>query len=222
MTPDWIGAFFVGLIGAGHCIGMCGGIASVLSMGKHSRQNSFVIPIYYNLGRLLSYAFIGALIGGTVSSLAQVSAFNGLLIWLRLLAALFMVLLALYIGKWWHGLLFVEKLGQKVWEHISPLGQSILPLKSPVHAFPFGLIWGWLPCGLVYSTLTWSAVSGSWINGGLIMLAFGLGTLPAMLTVGFGASFIKKLQQSPLFRQTGAVMILMYGLFTGYHAFAML
>ncbi|MBW3697875.1 sulfite exporter TauE/SafE family protein [Vibrio sp. T187] len=222
MNPDWIGAFFVGLIGAGHCMGMCGGIASVLSLGNQSTQSKVLTPLFYNTGRLLSYFIIGAIIGGAVSSISQFSEINSALVWLRLVAAVFMILLALYIGKWWHGLLTVEKIGQFVWKVISPLGQSILPLKHPTHALPFGFIWGWLPCGLVYSTLTWSAVSGGWLEGGSIMLAFGLGTLPAMLTVGYGASFLKKLQQSQLFRQAGALAILSYGLYTGYDALTLL
>ncbi|MCY9865835.1 sulfite exporter TauE/SafE family protein [Vibrio coralliirubri] len=216
MTPDWIGAFVVGLIGAGHCMGMCGGIASLLSIGNS--KPSPVIPLLYNLGRLLSYAVIGGVIGGAISSIGQLSDFNALLGWLRLFAAGFMIVLGLYIGKWWFGLLFFEKVGQKLWRYISPLGKSFLPLKHPSHALPFGFIWGWLPCGLVYSMLTWAAVSGSWYNGAGIMLAFGLGTLPAMLTVGMGASFLKKLQQADLFRQLGAILILLYGFYTGYMA----
>lgn len=222
MTADWLGAFFVGLIGAGHCMGMCGGIASVLSIGNTGKANKLAIPIFYNFGRLASYTLIGAIIGGTVSSLAQFSELNSVLIWLRLLAAMFMILLALYIGKWWHGLLVVEKLGQNIWKHISPAGQSLLPLKKPLHALPFGFIWGWLPCGLVYSTLTWSAVSGSWLDGGLIMLSFGLGTLPAMLAIGYGATVLKRFQQSNVFRQVGAFLILTYGLHTGYDALMLL
>jgi len=222
MTADWLGAFFVGLIGAGHCMGMCGGIASVLSIGNTNKANKFAIPIFYNFGRLASYTLIGAVIGGAISSLSQFSEINGVLNWLRLIAALFMVLLALYIGKWWHGLLAIEKLGQHIWKHISPAGQSLLPLKKPYHALPFGFIWGWLPCGLVYSTLTWSAVSGSWLDGGLIMLSFGLGTLPAMLAIGYGATVLKRFQQSSAFRQVGAFLILSYGLYTGYNALILL
>ncbi|MFA0567062.1 sulfite exporter TauE/SafE family protein [Vibrio gallaecicus] len=216
MTPDWVGAFFIGLIGAGHCMGMCGGIASLLSIG--SQKPSPMTPLLYNLGRLSSYALIGAIVGGAISSIGELSQFNALLGWLRLFTAIFMIILALYIGKWWFGLLVFEKLGQRLWRYISPIGKSFLPLKHPSHALPFGFIWGWLPCGLVYSMLTWAAVSGSSINGAGIMLAFGLGTLPAMLAVGVGANLIKRIQQATLFRQLGAVLIFIYGLYTGYIA----
>lgn len=212
MTPDWIGAFFVGLIGAGHCMGMCGGIASLLSSSKPHPA----IPLFYNLGRLISYALFGFIIGGAVASVAEFSQINNVLAWLRLLTALFMILLALYIGRWWHGLLAIEKLGQYLWRYISPAGKFFLPLKSPFYALPFGFIWGWLPCGLVYSMLTWAAVSGSSINGSLVMLSFGLGTLPAMLFVGYGASYLHKLQQNLYFRNIGALVILIYGIHTAY------
>ncbi|WP_076587855.1 sulfite exporter TauE/SafE family protein [Vibrio ostreicida] len=220
MTTDWLGALLVGLIGAGHCMGMCGGIASVLSLGQ--KEHSKLVPIFYNLGRLLSYSFIGALVGGTVSTITQIGALNGALVWLRLAAALFMVLLACYIGRWWQGLVYIETWGKKLWRFISPAGQSLLPLKSPLHALPFGFVWGWLPCGLVYSTLTWSAVSGSALDGALIMFAFGLGTLPAMLMMGFGASSLHHIQKSKIFRNLGALILLTYGLYTGYGALLLL
>lgn len=214
MTPDWLGAFIIGLVGAGHCMGMCGGIASMLSMGQAAPSKW--TPLFYNLGRLSSYAVIGALVGATVASISEVSQLNHVLLWLRMAAALFMILLACYIGRWWQGLLYIEKLGQFIWRRISPAATALLPLKSPLHALPLGFIWGWLPCGLVYSSLTWSAVSGSAIDGALIMFAFGAGTLPAMLAVGHAAHSLKKLQNSALFRHLVAISILLYGLYTAY------
>ena len=211
MTPDWIGAFLIGIIGAGHCMGMCGGIASLLSTS--SPTHTILTPIFYNLGRLTSYCVIGAIVGGAISTVAEFSEVSQSLTWLRLIAALFMILLAFYIGRWWHGLVYIELLGQKLWKWIAPAGQSLLPLKSPLYALPFGFIWGWLPCGLVYSTLTWAAVSGSAFNGAFIMVAFGLGTLPAMLFVGISANQTHKLQRSNVLSQLGAVTILLYGLY---------
>ncbi|GLT19965.1 cytochrome biogenesis protein [Vibrio zhanjiangensis] len=220
MTPDWIGAFFIGIVGAAHCMGMCGGIASLLS--TNSSNHSISIPILYNLGRLISYCVIGAVIGGAISSIAEFSAINQALSWLRIVAALFMILLALYIGRWWHGLVYIERFGQNLWKYIAPAGQAFLPLKSPLYALPFGFIWGWLPCGLVYSILTWAAVSGSAVNGAFIMLAFGLGTFPAMLLVGFGATYLNKLKQSNVFRQAGAIAILAYGIYTLHQTITLL
>ncbi|KJY82408.1 cytochrome biogenesis protein [Vibrio galatheae] len=220
MNPDWLGAFFIGLAGAGHCMGMCGGIASMLSLGQ--AQPSKWVPLFYNLGRLLSYALLGAIVGGAISSISQVGQVNNVLVWLRLAAALFMILLAGYIGRWWQGLLYIEKFGQIIWRYVSPAGKSLLPLRKPIHALPFGFIWGWLPCGLVYSTLTWSAVSGSVLNGALVMLAFGAGTLPAMLLAGHAATSLHKLQNSNTFRHIVGLTLLIYGLYTAYGALTLL
>ncbi|MGR5131792.1 sulfite exporter TauE/SafE family protein [Vibrio alfacsensis] len=222
MSPDFIGAFMIGLVGAGHCMGMCGGIASLLSMGTSNHTPSSLIPLFYNVGRLLSYAVIGTLVGGMVSGLSELSGLTQSLAWLRFIAAMFMILVALYIAKWWQGLLLIEKVGQYIWKYISPAGKKLLPLKRPIHALPFGFIWGWLPCGLVYSALTWSAVSGGAMNGGLIMLAFGLGTLPSMLAVGYGATQFKKLQKSLIFRNISALILITYGLYTAFGAMGML
>lgn len=220
MSPDFLGAFVIGLLGAGHCMGMCGGIASLLTINQGSKAAAPLLM--YNAGRLLSYMTFGAIIGGLVSSLATLASLNHFLLWLRLVAALLMVGLGLYVGRWWFGILKLEQLGQHVWKLISPAGKALLPLRKNWYALPFGFIWGWLPCGLVYSILTWAAVSGGFLQGALVMGAFGLGTLPAMLLVGFGATKIKQLQQSKIFRHIAAVCIIVYGLFTGYGAINML
>ncbi len=220
MNADFLAAFVIGLVGAGHCVGMCGGIASLLTMGQS--RPSALIPLFYNLGRILSYALIGGVIGGAVSTVADVANLNQSFAWLRLVAALFMVLLACYIAKWWQGLLVIEKMGQSIWQWVSPLGKKLLPLQKPIHAVPFGFIWGWLPCGLVYSTLTWAVVSGSALNGAMIMLCFGAGTLPAMVAVGYGSQYLHKLQQSPVFRNIAALLILAYGIFTAYGSIRLL
>lgn len=213
LTSDWIGALIVGVLGSAHCIGMCGGIASAMSINTVTKSNRALTTILYNMGRLISYVVAGAFVGGTVSSAASLVSDYAILNWLRVLSAIVMIILALYIGKWWHGLVYIEKLGQHLWKYLAPISRSLLPLPTPFHALPLGLLWGWLPCGLVYSALTWSAVSGSALNGAVLMLAFGIGTLPSMLLVGVGASYINRLKNSVYFRQTGAVLLLSYGIY---------
>lgn len=210
MTLDLIGAFTVGLLGAGHCMGMCGGIASLLTI---NRSSSWFIVINYNLGRLCSYVLFGAIIGGTVTTIVSLAALNQSLAILRLFSAMVMIALAAYIGRWWNLLVAIEKLGQGLWRYISPIANRLLPIQHPLYAIPFGFLWGWLPCGLVYSALTWSATSGSAINGALLMLAFGTGTLPAMLLAGNAATKLKSLQNSNIFRNIAAISILIYGLY---------
>jgi len=210
-TSDWLGALMVGFLGSAHCVGMCGGMASAMSFNLVTKSDRRLTTILYNIGRIVSYMIAGAIIGGAVSNAATFMSDYAILNWLRVLSALVMIILALHIGKWWHGLVYIEKVGQHLWKYISPFTSRLLPLSSPLHAFPLGILWGWLPCGLVYSALTWAAVSGSALNGAVIMAAFGIGTLPSMLFIGFGAVFVNTLKHSSFFRQFGAILLLLYG-----------
>ncbi|MGO2509852.1 MAG: sulfite exporter TauE/SafE family protein [Vibrio hibernica] len=218
MTQDWIAAFLIGVLGAGHCMGMCGGIAGLMSLGQTSPKSSWLNPLFYNLGRIASYSLIGALIGGSLSTIIQFSGINNSLAWLRVISSLFMIILALYIGQWWQGLLHIEKMGQYIWKYISPIGQKLLPIKHPIYAIPFGFIWGWLPCGMVYSMLTWAAAAGSAEQGALIMLFFGLGTFPLMLAVGVSTGKLKVWIRRLFIRRLGASLLFIYGLFQLYES----
>lgn len=213
VTSDWLGALMVGFLGSAHCIGMCGGIASAMNLNTVAKSDKLLTILLYNFGRIVSYMVAGGLVGGAVSSAASLVTDYAVLNWLRMLSAIVMIVLALHIGKWWHGLVYIEKIGKYLWRFISPFTGKLLPLSTPLHALPLGLLWGWLPCGLVYSALTWSAVSGSMLNGSLIMVAFGLGTLPSMLFIGFGAVFVTTLKNSNYFRQMGALLLLAYGVY---------
>ncbi|PSV57176.1 sulfite exporter TauE/SafE family protein [Photobacterium sp. GB-3] len=218
---DFYAAFLIGLMGAGHCIGMCGGVAAAITIGMpENTKNSkrWIYLLNYNFGRLVAYTVAGAIIGAMLASIATINGSNSPLIFMRFLAAIMMIVLALYIGQWWFGLNKIERVGQVVWRYISPLASSFLPLKSPIKALPFGFLWGWLPCGLVYSTLTWAAVSGSALNGAIVMLAFGLGTLPAMLAVGGFATQLKICLKNLYFRRVSALLLMVYGIQTGYIA----
>ncbi|WP_036832061.1 sulfite exporter TauE/SafE family protein [Photobacterium sanctipauli] len=224
MATELYAAFFIGLMGAGHCLGMCGGVAAAITLGIPGHQQPGIQTkrwpylVSYNAGRLLSYMAAGAIIGGAFAGLANLSGYTNALTYLRLFAAIMMILLALYLGQWWLGVSKVERIGQGLWRKISPTAKSLLPLKSPTTALPFGMLWGWLPCGLVYSTLSWAAVSGSAISGAGIMLAFGLGTLPAMIAVGSMAQQLQKLLKNLYFKRASALLLLAYGVHTGYIA----
>ncbi len=218
---DFYAAFLFFLMGAGHCIGMCGGVAAAITIGMpENTKNSkrWIYLLNYNFGRLVAYTVAGAIIGAMLASVATINGSNSPLIFMRFLAAIMMIILALYIGQWWFGLNKLERIGQVAWRYISPLATSFLPLKSPIKALPFGFLWGWLPCGLVYSTLTWAAVSGSALNGAIVMLAFGLGTLPAMLAVGGFATQLKIWLKNLYFRRVSALLLMAYGIQTGYIA----
>ena len=212
---DFFAALLVGFLGGGHCLTMCGGVGGIFSANIPSHHRlSLRFKIWYllsyNSGRIASYCIAGALIGYSVEFFALKSHY--ILDILKLTAGIILVLLGLYIGRWFNGLLKIELIGKFIWPHISPLARRFLPFKNPAWAFPFGFIWGWLPCGLVYSALTWSAASASYTSGALIMLGFGLGTLPAMLAMGLFSQYLQKTLNHFIFRSIAAVLIISYGI----------
>ncbi|GAA3529976.1 sulfite exporter TauE/SafE family protein [Zobellella aerophila] len=209
-------ALLIGLLGAGHCIAMCGGVAAAFSMAipKRQRRWQWLYLLSYNTGRIASYSLAGALVGSLFASLADVSLGRQGLIFLRVLTGLMMILLGLYLARWWFGLLKLERLGNGLWRRLKPLAGRFVPFRHPFAALPFGMIWGWLPCGLVYSALTWSAVSGSMVQGALIMALFGLGTLPTLLALGGLAEQLRHWLNHPNFRTLSGILLILYGLFT--------
>ena len=217
-------ALLIGFLGAGHCIAMCGGVAAAFSMAipKEQRRWQWAYLLSYNTGRILSYSLAGALVGGIFASLAEVSVGKQALVFFRLLTGVMMILLGLYLARWWFFLLHLEKLGTGIWRHIKPLASRFIPFKHPLAAFPFGMIWGWLPCGLVYSALTWSAVSGGALEGARVMALFGLGTLPTLLALGGLAGQLRHWLNHPKFRQFSGILLICYGLFTFYQALPLL
>ncbi len=213
-TSDWLSALLIGFLGSAHCIGMCGGIASLMGFTCQTSSQRLMATIMYNLGRIVSYSVAGMIVGGAFASAAGLVSDITMLNWLRLFSGVVLIIIALYIGQWWQGLTYIEQAGSVLWNRLSPVAQGFIPLRSPVHAFPAGLVWGWLPCGLVYSTLTWAAISGSVWQGGLTMLAFGLGTLPSMLIFGLSGGLLSQIKNNRWFRQIGALILLVYGVLT--------
>lgn len=214
LTTDLLSALLIGLIGSSHCLVMCGGIASALqlTMPAASAKRKLALQLLLSLGRLTTYSLFGALVGYFGASAMQVAGAS--LLWLRLLAGLLLLMMALYISRIWFGLLLLERLGQTVWRHVHPIAQQLLPLNSAAKAYAYGICWGALPCGLVYSTLGWSLASGSSLHGSLLMLAFGLGTLPAILLTGSAANALVKLKNALWFRYIAALLLGGYACYT--------
>jgi sulfite exporter TauE/SafE len=227
MLPDLMSVFFIGLVGSGHCLGMCGGISSALSLSSRDQSGvmttrTLLIPILYNIARLISYMLLGALVGGFSATIADMASFNQSFVVLRIFAALLMIALGLYLGRWWFGLMVIERAGQVLWRTIAPLANRLLPLKSVWYALPLGFLWGWLPCGLVYSMLTWSAASGSAFAGAMTMAAFGLGTLPAMLLIGLGSTLNFPLFVDARVKKMLGIVVIVYGIYTLYGSVSIL
>ncbi|WP_218312372.1 sulfite exporter TauE/SafE family protein [Alteromonas antoniana] len=213
---DVFSAFLIGIAGGVHCIGMCGGVISALRVVTPKDRNPLPFTLSYNTGRIFSYTVAGALTGAVGQMSASLLPVLGQV--LALLSGLMLAALAAYLGQWWQGLRHIEAAGQYVWRRIQPVSKRFLPFRSVFSAFPYGVIWGWLPCGLVYSTLTWSLASGSALKGASIMLAFGLGTLPTLLVASYGVQWLLKGFRHPIVRQLIASSLLIYAVFLIYKA----
>jgi len=215
-----LAAFLVGLLGGVHCVGMCGGIVAALSLGLPEWQRTgsarWRYLLAYNAARISSYTVAGALLGGIGWLAANWSGLYQLQQGLQLLAALFMVALGLYLGGWWLGLSHVERAGGLVWNRVEPLGRRFLPVKTPTQAFLLGLIWGWLPCGLVYSVLVWSISAGDPFYGAALLFSFGLGTLPNLLLMGAAAAGLSARVRDPRTRRIAGSLVVLFGLYSLY------
>jgi uncharacterized protein len=206
-----VAAFAVGVLGGVHCLGMCGGIVGAISL-SHAGSASRAWPrlLAYNLGRMSSYVVAGALAGLLGAALLGALP-QGQRI-LELLAAVFLILLGLYLAGWWPVLARLEQVGGRVWKRIEPLGRRFIPVRHAGQAFVVGGIWGWLPCGLVYSVLVWALSAGSAAEGALLMAAFALGTLPNLMLMGLFAARLARFVRNELVRQGAGALLIAYGL----------
>ncbi|TFF35718.1 sulfite exporter TauE/SafE family protein [Pseudomonas sp. RIT623] len=205
-------ALVLGLLGGGHCLGMCGGLMGALTLAipPEQRGKRLRLLLAYNLGRILSYASAGLLLGLAGVALAS----SPLAIGLRVLAALLLIAMGLYLAGWWSGLTHIEALGRGLWRHVQPLATRLLPVSSLPRALLLGALWGWLPCGLVYSTLLWAASQGDALHSAALMLAFGVGTWPVLLATGLAAERVSKLLRKRGVRMAGGVLVILFGLWT--------
>jgi sulfite exporter TauE/SafE len=216
-------AFLVGLLGSTHCIGMCGGIVGALTLGLDSpvRKSSWRLPAFllaYNSGRILSYTIAGGITGFLGGQLVKLEwgidfPLGGII------AGLFMIALGLYLTGWWRVLTVLEKSGAHLWKRIEPLGRRLLPVNSLLQAFALGMLWGWLPCGLVYAALAWSLTTADAGRGALLMLGFGLGTLPMLLLMGGAADQLSRFVRSPQVRMMAGLIIISLGVYMLWVAF---
>jgi len=201
-------ALLLGLLGATHCVGMCGGIAAGVGMSNSRPGQSIRLLLAYNIGRISSYAAAGALVG-----LIGYRIGSGGVV-LRTLAGLLLIAMGLYVAQWWQVLTRLERAGGLLWRYLRPLAARFLPADTTPRALMLGLLWGWLPCGLVYSTLLWSSAAGHWFDSALLMIGFGIGTLPAMLTTGLLARQVRTLMQKQGVRQSAGILIILFGIYT--------
>ncbi len=206
-----LAAYLVGLLGGGHCAGMCGGIVGAVSMTLPGDRPRMPFLLSYNFGRISSYALAGVIAGALGSSSLFLEHVLPMEKILYALASLMLILLGLYLAGIWRVLTMLEMLGAKLWQRIQPLSRSLLPVRSVSQSFLLGTLWGWLPCGLVYSVLVAAVASASPLQGGLLMAAFGFGTLPALLAMGMAAVQLKQVLQNLWFRRASGLLIAGFG-----------
>ncbi len=206
-----IAVFFVGLLGGVHCLGMCGSIVGIFSAQIPKNAVRWPFHLAYNSGRLASYAVAGVLVGAIGQAgllLRNVVPVQHLLF---ALSSLMLIVLGLYLAGIWGMVRRIEQIGGILWKNIQPLTRHILPISSPFRALLLGLLLGWLPCGLVYSVLVTALASGSAQSGALIMLAFGLGTLPNLLAIGMFWESCKRWVQAPRVRMIAGLLVAGFG-----------
>lgn len=206
----FLAAFSMGLFGSPHCLGMCGGIVTAFGLSMQhvsdSKKNGLILT--YHLGRLISYSLLGL-----IASVVGVAIFQSIMSNSAPRIVLGAVLVL--IGLAMLGLpLFnqLEKVGMRFWQSLAPIRKKVFPIDTFGKALFAGLLWGFLPCGLVYGALMMAIAGNDIATGAALMFVFGLGTMPMLIatqkTVGMLQSSIKNFR----LRQINAVIMMLSGL----------
>ena len=195
IVPALTAALLAGLLGSAHCLGMCAGISGLFAVNSNITTLRSQIPmaLTYNAGRVTSYAVLGIIVGTFGSVIVKTTP--GIAGGIRLLSGVVIILVGLKVAFDLRLLNPVERMGGTLWARIAPAAQRLVPVTSIPRALGLGLVWGWLPCGLVYSVLLIAATSATPVNGAAIMIAFGVGTMPAMVMTGLGAAKLSQLMR---------------------------
>lgn len=201
--------FLLGFFGGTHCVGMCGGLSSAFSLQLPAHVSRFSLILLLNLGRISSYVLMGGVMGGLAQWGLGWDETRGAQTMLFLLANVLLLLMGLHLAGVWSVAAQIERLGVPIWRKINPLLSRFLPIQSRSGCLLVGVLWGWLPCGLVYNASLYALGSGSAWQGAGLLLAFGLGTLPNLLAMGvFAAQLRGVLQRLWVRRVAGAAVSL--------------
>lgn len=212
MSTGILSAWLLGLFGSVHCIGMCGGLASALAFAlppTTAPSRRLLLIGLMGAGRIGSYALLGALGGAIVPATT-----GGAAILPRVLAGVLLVLMGLSIAGWTTALAPLERAGHRLWQRAGPRALGMARLDSTGGAVLAGIAWGWLPCGLVYSTLAWSVTAGEATRSAMLMAAFGMGTLPAVMASGALAARLRNLLQRRGLRLAMGLLVAAFGVWT--------
>ncbi len=216
-------ALLMGLLGSTHCVLMCGGVVgmacSALPKERRTRLGAQVpFLLAYNGGRIASYAIAGALAGAAGAAIASLGLAERAQIGLRFAAGVMMVAVGLYVAGFRPAMRWIERAGEPVWQRIAPFARRLVPVRTPAHALALGLLWGWMPCGLVYAAMVAAVTSGSALRGAATMTAFGLGTLPMLLAMGSAAAAAARAMRKRWVRPAAGALLVIFGALQLVHA----
>ena len=220
-STSYLVAMAMGFFTSLHCLGMCGSIIGALTLSLRQdirRSTQTIVPyvLSYNLGRICSYTAAGLLVGLLhhvfILPFGKVDGYRVL----QITSALVMGGAGLYVGGWFPRFAYIERVGSRFWRVIEPVGRRLIPVHTLSSSFLFGVIWGWLPCGLVYSALALSATVGDIQRSALTMLAFGIGTLPAVMGVGIMTSLMTQLARSRWTRRCAGLLMVLLAVFAAF------
>ena len=216
MGPDWIvlgGALLTGLLGGAHCVAMCGGIATGLSI---QQRGGWWMALQPNLGRVLGYTAAGAIVGAFGHGLLDVARMPWLGIALRATVGAVLVIAALRLLDTRGRLAFLHRVpgGTRAWQWLRPIQRKLLPADTVGKRMTLGMLWGWMPCGLSTTLLAAAWLQASPSQGALTMLVFGLGTLPVMLPLTWAGARVGQRLQRGAWRVAGGSLVLTCGLLT--------
>jgi sulfite exporter TauE/SafE len=199
-------AFVTGLLGTGHCIGMCGGLVSALSLSEAGRQGGWFFHLLYNLGRISTYTFIGAVVGWLGSALAYTDRFKMVTRSLLIGSDVFVILVGLGTAGLfaWLNVSKLDFPGPMKAMTLAVAGLRRLP--PAIAALPLGLLFGFIPCGYLYAVAITAAQSASVATGALMLFAFGLGTAPSLLLFGGAAHWLSGRARTWMLRIAGLVV----------------
>jgi len=233
-----LSVFLVGLLGGLHCAGMCGGIVAVMGVGRQRtgeggpapaaaatgatarrtipiaafvRSPALPVLLGYNLGRILSYSIAGAL-AGAIGSTAVLMR-NVLPVQQMAFVAVNLVLIAmgLYLTGVLRSVAALEVAGRGLWRVLGPRASRLLSADRFAPALAAGMVWGWVPCGMVYGVLIAALATGSALDGASLMLAVGLGTLPNLLALGWSANAARRWLAHRGLRVAAGLLVIGFG-----------
>lgn len=210
-TVSFAAALLAGLAGSMHCLAMCGGMAGALGMRAKASGGSHRQALLYQAGRIGGYTVAGALVSAFGATALHAFDLGQLSFALRVASGIFIVLVGSRLLLRWNPLAPLERWGARFWQRLRPLAQRAARGNDTASALWLGFLWGWLPCGLVYSMLLFAAMSGNVRTGAGIMLAFGLGTLPSMLAGSFLAAQLQRLLSSRWPRLASGAALVTFG-----------